>query len=49
MDKKEKAPAIVITDGKREIIHKLLSKYEIQTAQDIQEALKDLLDLLSKK
>ena len=43
MRKKEKASAIVMTDGKREIIHKLLNKYDIQTAQDIQEALKDLL------
>lgn len=41
--KKEKPPAIVMTDGKREIIRKLLSEYYIQTAQDIQEALKDLL------
>ncbi|MBR6125378.1 transposase, partial [Candidatus Saccharibacteria bacterium] len=40
---KEKASAIVITDGKREIIRKLLSEYDIQTAQDIQEALEDLL------
>ena len=43
MDKKEKPPAIVMTDGKREIIRQLLSEYDIQTAQDIQEALKDLL------
>ena len=43
MGKKEKASAIVMTDGKREIIRKLLSEYDIQKAQDIQEALKDLL------
>ena len=43
MVKKEKPPAIVMTDGKREIIRKVLSEYEIQTTQDIQEALKDLL------
>lgn len=43
MVKKEKPPAIVMTDGKREIIRKLLSEYDIQTTQDIQEALKDLL------
>ena len=43
MWKKEKPPAIVMRDGKREIIRRLLSEYDIQTAQDIQEALKDLL------
>ena len=43
MGKKEKAPAIIMTDGKREIIRQLLSEYDIQTVQDIQEALKDLL------
>lgn len=37
MVKKEKPPAIIMTDGKREIIRKLLSEY------DIQEALKDFL------
>ena len=36
--KKEKPSAIVMTDGKREIIRKLLSEYDIQTVQDIQEA-----------
>ena len=39
----EKPPAIIMTEGKREIIRQLLSEYDIQTAQDIQEALKDLL------
>ena len=29
--------------GKRNIIHQLLEEYDIQTAEDIQEALKDLL------
>ena len=43
MGKKEKPAAIIMTDGKREIIRQLLSEYDIQTAQDIQEALKDLL------
>jgi len=38
MGKKEKASAIVMTDGKREIILQLLSEYDIQTAQDIQAA-----------
>ena len=43
MTKKAKPPTIVMTDGKREIIQKLLSEYDIRTAEDIQEALKDLL------
>ena len=34
---------VVMTEGKREIIRGLISEYDIQTAQDIQEALKDLL------
>ena len=32
-----------MTEGKRNIIHQLLEKYDIQTAEDIQDALKDLL------
>ncbi|WP_455557695.1 IS256 family transposase [Agathobaculum hominis] len=32
-----------MTEGKRTIIHQLLEEYDIQTAEDIQEALKDLL------
>ena len=42
---KEKTPShnVVMTEGKREIIKSLLSEYDIQSAQDIQEALKDLL------
>ena len=32
-----------MTDGKRAIIHQLLDEYDIQTAEDIQDALKDLL------
>ena len=43
MAKKAKPPAIVMTDGKREIIRQLLSEYDIKTAEDIQDALKDLL------
>ena len=41
----EKKPVhkVQMTEGKREIIQKLLQEYEIQSAQDIQEALKDLL------
>ena len=38
-----------MTDGKREIIRKLLSEYNIQTAQDIQEAFKDLLGGIIKE
>ena len=42
---KEKTPPhkVVMTEGKREIIRGLLSEYDIQSAQDIQSALKDLL------
>ena len=32
-----------MTEGKSEIIKALLSEYDIQSVQDIQEALKDLL------
>ncbi|MDY5463894.1 transposase, partial [Hornefia butyriciproducens] len=32
-----------MTDGKRAIIQGLLQEYDIQNAQDIQDALKDLL------
>jgi len=30
-------------EGKRNIIHQLLEEYDIQSAEDIQDALKDLL------
>ena len=42
---KEKKPVhkVQMTEGKRNIIHQLLEEYDIQTADDIQEALKDLL------
>lgn len=44
MAKEKKQPhKVVMTEGKREIIKSLLSEYDIQFAQDIQEALKDLL------
>ena len=33
-----------MTEGKRNIIHGLLQVYNIQSAADIQEALRDLLD-----
>ncbi len=34
---------VVMTEGKRNIIQQLLQEYDIQSAEDIQEALKDLL------
>lgn len=32
-----------MTEGKRNIIHQFLEEYHIQTTEDIQDALKDLL------
>lgn len=45
MAKKEKKPVhkVQMTEGKRNIIQMLLQEYNIESAQDIQEALKDLL------
>lgn len=42
---KQKKPVhrVKMTEGKRNIIHQLLEEYDIQTAEDIQDALKDLL------
>ena len=42
---REKKPAhkVVMTEGKRNIIQQLFQEYDIQSAEDIQEALKDLL------
>ena len=42
---REKKPVhkVQMTDGKRNIIQQLLQEYDIQSAEDIQEALKDLL------
>ena len=34
---------VQMTEGKRNIIHQLLEEYDIQTAEDIQDALKDLM------
>ena len=34
---------VQMIEGKRNIIHQLLEEYDIQTAEDIQDALKDLL------
>ena len=45
MAKREKKPAhkVIMTEGKRNIIQQLLQEYDIETAEDIQDALKDLL------
>lgn len=45
MAKKKKRPVhhIQMTDGKREIVSRLIQEYNIKNAQDIQNALKDLL------
>ncbi len=42
---REKKPVhkVQMTEGKRNIIQMLLQEYDIESAQDIQEALKDLL------
>ena len=42
---REKKPVhrVQMTEGKREIIRQLLNEYDIQSAEDIQDALKDLL------
>ena len=42
---REKKPVhkVQMTEGKRNIIQQLLQEYDIKTAEDIQEALKDLL------
>ncbi len=45
MAKKDKEPVhhVQMTEGKRQIIQQLLQEYNIETAEDIQDALKDLL------
>ena len=45
MARKEKKPIhhVQMTDGKRKIIQQLLQEYEIESVEDIQDALKDLL------
>ena len=45
MARKEKKPVhhVQMTEGKRAIIQQLLQEYDIETAEDIQDALKDLL------
>ena len=34
---------VQVTEGKRNILYQLLEEYDIQSAEDIQDALKDLL------
>ena len=41
--KKKLVHKVVMTEGKRQIIQQLLQEYDIETAEDIQDALKDLL------
>ena len=36
---------VQMTDGKRQIIQQLLQEYDIETAEDIQDALNHILDL----
>ena len=45
MARREKKPVhkVVMTEGKRNIIQQLLQEYDIETAEDIRDALKDLL------
>lgn len=40
---KKQIHKVEMTEGKRNIIRQLLEKYDIKTAKDIQDALKDLL------
>ena len=40
---KKSVHKVVMTEGKRNIIQQLLQEYDIETTEDIQDALKDLL------
>ena len=40
---KKQVHHVEMTEGKRKIIHGLLEEYDIESAQDIRDALKDLL------
>ena len=40
---KQSVHKVVMTEGKRNIVRQLLDEYDFQTAQDIHEALKNLL------
>lgn len=42
-EQKKPAHRVQMTEGKRNIIHQLLEEYDIQTAEDIQDARKDFL------
>ena len=42
--KKDPVHKVVMTEGKRQIIQQLIQEYDIETAEDIQDALKDLPD-----
>lgn len=46
---KKPVHGVQMTDGKRNIIRQLLEEYDIETAEDIQDALKDLLGGTLKK
>ena len=48
---KQKKPVhrVEMTEGKRNIIRQLLEEYDIETAEDIQDALKDLLGGTNKE
>ena len=48
---REKKPVhrVQMTEGKRNIIHRLLEEYDIQSAEDIPDALKIFLGEPSKK
>ena len=41
--RKKEVHRVQMTEGKRNIIRQLLEEYDIQSAEDIQDALKDLL------
>lgn len=45
MARREKKPVhkVIMTEGKRNIIRQILNEYDIQTAEDIHDALRDLL------
>lgn len=51
MAKKEKREVhtVQMTDGKRNIIRQLLQEYDIESAEDIQDALKTFLEELSRR
>ena len=46
---KEPVHRVQMTEGKRNIIHQLLEEYDIQSTEDIQDALKNLLGGIIKE